>query len=77
MGASLLLHIGAMYFESTQRLIGLQPLELETWLRIVLVALSIVLVVELHKLLRPGEQGAVHKPRASSRQVGVRMTRMN
>jgi len=76
-GASLLLHIGAMYFEPTQRLIRLQPLELETWLRIVLVALSIVLVVELHKLLRPGEQGAVHKPRASSRQVGVRMTRMN
>jgi Ca2+-transporting ATPase len=51
-GASLLLHIGAMYFEPTQRLLGLQPLELETWMRIVLVALSIVLAVELHKVLR-------------------------
>jgi Ca2+-transporting ATPase len=51
-GASLLLHIGAMYFEPTQRLIRLQPLALETWMRIVGVALSIVLAVELHKLLR-------------------------
>jgi Ca2+-transporting ATPase len=33
-------------------LIRLQPLELETWMRIVAVALSIVLAVELHKLLR-------------------------
>ena len=52
-GASLLLHIGAMYFGPTQRLIRLQPLELETWARIVVVALSIVLAIELHKLLRP------------------------
>jgi magnesium-transporting ATPase (P-type) len=51
-GASLLLHIGAMYFEPTRRLIGLQPLGLQTWLRIVGVALSIVLAVELHKLVR-------------------------
>ncbi|MEN8181663.1 MAG: HAD-IC family P-type ATPase [Myxococcota bacterium] len=58
-GASLLLHIGAMYFEPTQRLIRLQPLELETWMRIVGVALSIVLAVELHKLLRrPPGNGA-------------------
>jgi Ca2+-transporting ATPase len=61
-GASLLLHIGAMYFEPTQRLIRLQPLELETWLRIVLVALSIVLAVELHKLLRPPSGSGASPP---------------
>jgi Ca2+-transporting ATPase len=52
-GGSLLLHVGAMYFEPTQRLLRLQPLELETWVRIVVVALSIVVAVELHKLVRP------------------------
>jgi Ca2+-transporting ATPase len=50
--ASLLLHVGAMYFAPTQRLIRLQPLELETWIRIGGIALSVVLAVELHKLLR-------------------------
>ena len=36
----------------TQFLLGLQPLDVETWVRICLVALSVVVVVELHKLVR-------------------------
>lgn len=50
---SLLLHIGSMHFGPTQHLIKLQPLALETWMRITLLSLSIVLVMELHKLIRP------------------------
>ncbi|MCS7207798.1 MAG: HAD-IC family P-type ATPase [Dehalococcoidia bacterium] len=46
------LHIGAMHFGPTQFVLGLQPLSLESWLRILPVAVSVVLVVEVHKLLR-------------------------
>lgn len=50
--AALAIHIGAMYFPGTQFLIHLEPLSLDSWVRLTLVALSVVLVVELHKLLR-------------------------
>lgn len=64
-GASLLLHVGAMHFGPLQRLLQLQPLHADTWLRIGGVALSVVLVVELHKLLRrpaPAELAADEPP---------------
>jgi Ca2+-transporting ATPase len=51
-GASLLLHVGAMHFGPMQRLLHLQPLAPSTWIRAVGVALSVVLAVELHKRLR-------------------------
>jgi Ca2+-transporting ATPase len=51
---SALLHVGAMYFPPTQQLLRLEPLALDTWLRIAAVSLSILATVELHKLLRPG-----------------------
>ncbi|MFW6126468.1 MAG: cation-translocating P-type ATPase, partial [Chloroflexota bacterium] len=49
---SLAVHIGAMYLAPTQFLLRLEPLSLMTWGRIVMVAVSVMLVVELHKLLR-------------------------
>ena len=49
---SALLHLAAMYFPPTQQLLRLQPLAPDTWLRIAAVAVSIIAVVELHKLLR-------------------------
>jgi Ca2+-transporting ATPase len=49
---SLGVHIGAMYFEPTQFLLRLEPLTLQTWFRLVLIALSVIVVVEIHKLLR-------------------------
>jgi Ca2+-transporting ATPase len=52
-GASLILHVAAMYWGPTQRLLHLEPLDLETWARIVMVAGSILVAVELHKRLRP------------------------
>lgn len=57
-GLSLLLHIGAMYFPPSQRLIRLEPLDLATWMRIIAVASTVVVAVELHKWLRRSHEGA-------------------
>ena len=57
---SALLHIAAMYFPPTQRLLHLEPLRGDSWLRIAATAVTILAVVELHKLLRyrAGPSGA-------------------
>lgn len=53
--SSFAIHLGAMYFEPTQMLLRIQPLTLDTWLRLVPIALSVLAVVEIHKLFRhPG-----------------------
>lgn len=49
---SLAVHLGAMYFGPTQFLLGLQPLTQETWLAIIIAAPSVLVLVELHKLIR-------------------------
>jgi magnesium-transporting ATPase (P-type) len=49
---SLAVHIGAMYFPPTQLLLNLEPLSIDTWVRLTLVSLSVVVLVELHKLMR-------------------------
>jgi magnesium-transporting ATPase (P-type) len=49
---SFAVHFAAMHFEPTQTLLRLQPLTSDTWLRLVLIALSILAVVEVHKLVR-------------------------
>jgi magnesium-transporting ATPase (P-type) len=49
---ALSIHIGAMYFEPTQRILRLQPLDAGTWLQMLAMAMTVVAVVELHKLLR-------------------------
>jgi Ca2+-transporting ATPase len=41
-----------MYFEPTQNLLRLEPLDLNTWIRIAPVAFSVLVVVELHKIIR-------------------------
>ncbi len=49
---SFAVHLGAMYFEPTQTLLRIEPLTMDTWLRLIPIALSILVVVELHKLFR-------------------------
>ncbi|GBD14115.1 putative cation-transporting ATPase F [bacterium HR24] len=49
---ALAMHIGAMYFPPTQFVLRLTPLGPDTWAKMVAVAASIVVVVELHKWLR-------------------------
>jgi magnesium-transporting ATPase (P-type) len=53
------IHIGALYLPFTQFILRVEPLDLETWMRMVIVAASIIVVVEIHKLLRgPGRRFA-------------------
>jgi magnesium-transporting ATPase (P-type) len=50
---ALALHIGALYFGPTQFVLRVEPLtDLELWLRILLVSLTVVVAMELHKLAR-------------------------
>jgi len=51
-GISLVVHIGAMHFSPTQALLGLEPLGIQSWISILIMAPSVLLLVELHKLIR-------------------------
>lgn len=50
--AALAIHIGALYFGPTQYILRVEPIQLDAWLRIVPVAATIILAIELHKLVR-------------------------
>ncbi|HEY8451535.1 MAG: HAD-IC family P-type ATPase [Micromonosporaceae bacterium] len=50
--AALTVHVGALYLPPTQWLLRVEPISADAWLRLVPVALSIVVVVELEKLVR-------------------------
>jgi Ca2+-transporting ATPase len=62
---TVIVHVLALYVPPTQSLLRLQPLELASWLRIVVVASSIVLVVEFHKRMRSAHPSR-QQPSASS-----------
>ncbi|GIW13615.1 MAG: ATPase [Tepidiforma sp.] len=49
--AALGLHIAALYLPATQYVLRVEPLPLEAWLRMVPVAVTVIVAVELHKLL--------------------------
>jgi Ca2+-transporting ATPase len=49
---ALLIHVGALYFAPTQLVLRVEPIEMEAWSRIVVVAATIVVAIELHKLVR-------------------------
>jgi magnesium-transporting ATPase (P-type) len=51
-GAALLIHIAALHWSATQYVLRVEPIGLGSWARIVAVALSIIVVVELHKRVR-------------------------
>ncbi|HLU32876.1 MAG TPA: HAD-IC family P-type ATPase [Natronosporangium sp.] len=50
--AALAVHIGALYAPPTQWLLRVEPIDVSAWLRIVPVALSVVVVVEVEKFIR-------------------------
>lgn len=50
--SALLVHASALYLPWTQFVLRVEPIELAAWARIVLVALSVVVVVEAHKFIR-------------------------
>ena len=49
---ALAVHIGALYFPPTQYVLRVEPIALAEWPRIVAVASTIILAIELHKILR-------------------------
>jgi Ca2+-transporting ATPase len=49
---ALAVHIAALHFGPTQLLLGVQPIALGSWLRIVAIAPSVLVVAEVHKYLR-------------------------
>jgi cation-transporting ATPase F len=50
--ASLAIHVAALYLPPTQFVLRVEPIALEVWWRIALVAASLLVMVELHKLVR-------------------------
>lgn len=50
--AALIIHVGALYFEPTQLVLRVEPIGIEAWGRIVVVAAMILAAIELHKLVR-------------------------
>lgn len=52
------LHVGAMHFGPAQYVLRIEPLDIATWLKTVGVAASVIVAVELHKLLRGPVQPA-------------------
>ncbi len=54
----LAVHVVALYLPPTQYLLRVEPLDLASWVKIVAVAASILVVMELHKLWRRGKRVA-------------------
>ena len=50
--AALGIHIAALYLPPTQYVLRVEPIELGAWLRIVAIATSILVAMEVHKALR-------------------------
>jgi Ca2+-transporting ATPase len=46
------IHVAALYLPPTQFVLRVEPIPLEFWSRIVLFAASLIVAVELHKLVR-------------------------
>ena len=48
----MLLHVATLYLPPAQAVLRVEPIQLDAWVRMVLVASTIVLAVELHKFIR-------------------------
>jgi magnesium-transporting ATPase (P-type) len=65
-GVAVAIHIAALYLPFTQFILRVEPLELSTWLLMIPVAASILVVVEIHKLLRPDPDAKRPLPQAAA-----------
>ncbi|MBI3948231.1 MAG: HAD-IC family P-type ATPase [Armatimonadetes bacterium] len=71
--AALAVHAGALYLPFMQFVLRVEPIEPSAWVRIVLVAVSVLVVVELHKAFRravPRQRAAA--PRQARRPLSPR-----
>ena len=62
--ATITLHVGATYFRPTQQLLGIEPIDPVTWLTIMVAVSAIIVVVKIHKRMRPRPlaEGATSNP---------------
>lgn len=60
--ATLAVHIGSLYFGPTRFVLRVEPLDLATWVRIVPVAATIILAMEIHKRVRRSVDAVVDEP---------------
>jgi magnesium-transporting ATPase (P-type) len=51
-GAALIVHVLALYLPPTQYVLRVEPIDAETWAMIILVATTVLVASELHKLVR-------------------------
>ncbi len=52
--AAVSVHLVALYLPATQYILRVEPIEFDSWLRIVAIGSTILVAIELHKLLRRG-----------------------
>jgi Ca2+-transporting ATPase len=52
--AALAIHLAAMYLPLTQYVLRIEPLDWTIWIRMIAVAFTVIIVVEVHKLVRGG-----------------------
>jgi len=65
--AALLVHVGALHFPPAQLVLRVEPIEIQAWGRIVAIAATIIVAIELHKLVRPDRRnGGPRLPVTSS-----------
>jgi Ca2+-transporting ATPase len=58
-GVALVVHIAALYFPPTQFILRVEPIPFETWVRIVAIATTVIVAMEVHKWVRrPSVGGA-------------------
>ncbi|MCC6222472.1 MAG: HAD-IC family P-type ATPase [Thermoleophilia bacterium] len=65
--AAVALHVGAMHFGPAQYVLRVEPLDVSTWLKMVGVSASVLVAVELHKLLRGPRPAAPRRAMSSLR----------
>lgn len=58
--AAVSVHVAALYLPPTQYILRVEPVELDSWLRIIAVASTILIALELHKLVGPRQARARH-----------------
>lgn len=65
---AVLIHIGALYWGPAQYILRVEPLSLQQWATIIAVAFSVIIAVDLHKLIRgPGRRFGMQPARAPLR----------
>ncbi len=72
--ASLAIHLSALYIGVTQTLLRVEPIDLMTWARIILVAATILITVEIHKRIRRADPELAPRRYAAApeKRVGAR-----